>query len=481
MQQERAPLWEILKKHVREEVISFHMPGHKASLNSEWACWLGKKALAIDLTEIPGTDDLHCPEGAIKEAQHLAAQAFGAEHSFFLINGTSCGIQAMIMTSCNPGEKIIVPRNVHRSILGGIILAGAVPIYLTPEVDKHWGIALGITKEQIEQALYLHNDAKAVLLVSPSYYGTVPDLKEIAHLVHRHNKLFLVDEAHGSHLAFHEKLPMTSLQAGADMCAQGVHKMLTGLTQASLLHVQGERVDLERLKNALRLVQSTSPSYLLMSSLDNARRQMALYGRELWEKALGLSDKARKKINLLAGFSCLGEEIIGKKGVYQLDLTKLAVNTSAIGLSGWDTEKILRYQYKIQPELTAFNHLLFLITPGNSEEEIDKLIWAFSEINHLSQQKKKREDGFSYWDIIPDSALSPREAYFAEKEVVSLDKVLNRISGETIAPYPPGIPVLTPGERIDENVLACLKEIQKNSLKIHGARDNTLHTLVVVK
>lgn len=481
--QQKAPLLEALKKHVKEEIISFHMPGHKGGkgIDRELGDWLGKGTLSIDLTEIPGTDDLHRPESVIKEAQELAAGAFGAEHSFFLVNGTSSGIQAMILAVCRPGSKIIVPRNVHRSILGGIILAGAYPVYIQPEIDENWGIALGVTTERVEEALKAHSDAQGVLLVNPTYYGVSADLEKIAELVHGYGKPLLVDEAHGPHLKFHSDLPLSALEAGADLCAQGIHKIIGGMTQASILHLQGSRVDLARVKNALQMVQTTSPSYVLMASLDGARRQMALEGRALLEKTIKLTQKAREKINNLAGFSCLGAEFIGKPGVYQLDWTKLAVNCQKTGLTGQQLEALIRNKYRIQPELSAHNHLLFICTIGDEEEELNRLVKAFQEISQEGKGQPSLNEPMNYWSVIPEQILAPREAFFAEKERVSLEAALGRISGETIAPYPPGIPVLAPGEKIDLNLLACLMDIKKKGLKVQGPEDYSLETLIVVK
>lgn len=476
-----APLWQALQNHAEQNIISFHMPGHKHGWGMEkgFAQWLGKGVLSIDLTEIPGTDDLHLPQGPIKKAQELAAQAFGADRTFFLVNGTSCGVQAMILATCNPGDKIILPRNVHRSILGGLILSGAVPIYLEPEV--HEGIALGLTSSQVEEKLLAYPDAKAVLLVSPTYYGIVPDLNKIAETVHFYDIPLLVDEAHGPHLDFHSFLPTSSLKAGADMAAQGAHKLLSCLTQASLLHMNGERVDLNRVENSLRILQTTSPSYLLMASLDTARRQLALEGEKIWDKTLDLVKKTRKKIKKIAGFSCWGEEFIEKNGVFQLDLTKLTVNCKETGMSGWEVEKILGSKYKIQPELSGWNHLLFLCTPGNKEEEYQALVKALEDISKYYRKDKVLKSVPADWNIIPEQVLSPREAFFASKETVPLENGLGKISGEMLAPYPPGIPVLAPGERINATVLAVLKDIKSKGVKVQGPQDSSLETIVVIK
>ena len=481
--QQKAPLLEALKKHAQQEIISFHMPGHKGGkgIDRELGEWLGKGTLSIDLTEVPGTDDLHRPESVIKEAQELAAEAFGAEHSFFLVNGTSSGIQAMLLAVCRPGDKIIVPRNVHRSILGGIIMAGAWPVYIRPEIDENLGIALGVTPQRVDEALKAHPDAQGVLLVNPTYYGVSADLEKIVQLVHGYGKPLLVDEAHGPHLKFHSDLPLSALEAGADLCAQGIHKIIGGMTQASMLHLQGSRVDLARVKNALRMVQTTSPSYVLMASLDGARRQMALEGRGLLEKTIKLAQKAREKINNLAGFSCLGAEVIGRPGAYQLDLTKLAVSCQETGFTGQQVEALLREKYRIQPELSAHNHLLFICTIGDEEKELEMLLRALQEISQQGKEQPSLNNTINYWTIIPEQVLAPREAFFAEKEIIPIEAALGRISGEMIAPYPPGIPVLAPGEKIDLNLLACLLDIKKKGLKVQGPEDYSLETLTVVK
>ncbi|MGM9571434.1 MAG: aminotransferase class I/II-fold pyridoxal phosphate-dependent enzyme [bacterium] len=476
MQQDRAPLWEGLKLYKNEKITRFHMPGHKAgrAFAPEW-----NEALSgsFDVTEVPGTDDLHHPKGIIQEAETLAAQAFGADNSFFLVNGTSCGIMAMLLAAVSPGERIIVPRNVHRSILNGLIFSGAVPVYIRPETEEKWGMALGVTPESVQQALLDYPDSKAVLLVSPTYYGVVPELKRIIDLVHSAGKPVLVDEAHGAHLAFHPELPSSSLFYGADLSAQGAHKTLSSLTQSAFLHQKGDLVDLERVKQALRLVQSTSPSYLLLASLDLARRQMAESGRDMLDITLSQVRKTRMAIKSLSGFRALGPEESGRPGFKALDETKLTVLTAKTGLTGWEIDKILRRSYGIQAELAAYQHLLFMFTIGTTDKDAALLQQALQELDCQGNLRCSTVD-FSF---IPEQVLSPREAYFQNRESLPLAEALGRIAGESVVPYPPGIPVLVPGERIDSLVLECLQELKENKQNIQGMADHTMETIVVLK
>lgn len=476
MQQYQAPLWAGLKLYKNEKITPFHMPGHKAgrAFTPEWNEILSG---SFDVTEVPGTDDLHHPKGIIQEAEILAARAFGADNSFFLVNGTSCGVMAMLLAVLSPGERVIVPRNVHRSILNGLIFSGAVPVYIKPETENKWGMALGVTPESVQQALLNYPDSKAVFLVSPTYYGVVPELERIIDLVHSSGKPVLVDEAHGAHLAFHPELPPSSLFYGADLSAQGAHKTLSSLTQSAFLHQKGDLVDFERVKQALRLVQSTSPSYLLMASLDLARRQMAEFGRSMLDRTLFQARKARTLIKNLSGFAALGPEESGRAGFKTLDETKLTVLTDKTGFTGWEIDRILRQRYGIQAELAAYQHLLFMFTIGTTDEDVALLLQALQELDGKGELFCSSID-FSF---IPEQVLSPREAYFQDRESLPLAEALGRIAGESVVPYPPGIPVLVPGERIDALVLECLQELKQNKQNIQGMADNSMETIIVLK
>ena len=307
LDQTQTPLFDALMEYVNNKTIPFHVPGHKKGMgmDNKFKNFVGNNVLSIDVTVFKLVDSLHHPEGPIKKAQELAADAYGADRAFFSINGTSGAIQAMILSVVSHGDKIIIPRNVHKSVTAGIILSGAVPVYIQPEVDRKVGLALGVTPETVEEALKNNPDAKAVLIINPTYYGVAADIKRIADIVHSYDIPLIVDEAHGAHLGFNNRLPMSAISAGADMSGQNTHK-IGSLTQSSLLQVMEKRVDVNKVQQVMNLLQTTSPSYILMASLDVARMQIATKGKELLDRAIDLAEYARREINKIPGLYCFG-------------------------------------------------------------------------------------------------------------------------------------------------------------------------------
>lgn len=485
LDQTRMPLFKALVDYVKEEVMPFHTPGHKQGKGApaSFFDFIGLNALAVDLTEITELDDLHEPRGVIKEAQELAADLYGADRSFFLINGTTGGIYAMILTVCGPGDKIIVPRNAHRSVVGGIILSGGVPVFVEPVIDEELGIVMGVTYDAVEQALRSHPDAQAVLLLNPTYYGVATNIKEIVELVHQYDIPVLVDEAHGPHLHFCDALPMSALAAGADMCAQSTHKILGAMSQCSLLHVRAGRINIQRLKAMLRLVQTTSPNYLLLASLDAARAQMAAEGPRLIQKTVALARTIRKQINEIPGLVCFGEEKLNRPGMYSMDPTKVTVTVKGIGLSGSEVEYLLRHKYKIQVELADLYNVLFIISLGDGLREARMLVGALAD---LAAGRDKLRDPARVPMIPklpqpPEQALSPRAAVFAKADVIPFAAAAGAVSAEIVAFYPPGIPLLCPGERITQAIIDYCELLRAVGLHISGPEDPSLQTIKVVK
>jgi arginine/lysine/ornithine decarboxylase len=477
------PILKSLIEYRDEGVVSFHMPGHKKGgiykkIDMEF---LGGDLLALDTTEVPGIDNLHCPESSIQAAQRLAADAFGADHSFFLVNGTTSGIYSMIMVAANPGDKIIIPRNCHRSVHGAVILGRLIPVYIDPEMDDELGIAMGIKPETVEYILEKHNDAKAVVITSPTYYGACSDLRRIAELVHEKGMLLLVDEAHGSHFGFNERLPMSALEAGADMAAQSIHKTLPAMTQSSMLHVKSTRVDIEKLKLFLQLTHTTSPSHILLASLDAARYIMQESGRELLEDAIAWSNQARNEINSIAGLYCLSSDRIGKYGIFDLDPTRITVNFSAAGMSGTSAEAILRKNFKIQVEMADLYNIVALTTIGNHQVDYERLVAALKGIAKTQGSGAAGVKATSTFIKPPELSILPWEALYCEKEHVEASDSIGRICGEMVIPYPPGIPVLMPGEMISREAYEYLKLCVQQGIKINGAFDAKLETICVIK
>ena len=454
MEQKQTPLLDAVKDFIATKPAYFRIPGHRLErgISPRWTDSVGMKLFAYDVTETPLTDDLHSPEGAIDEAQKLLAALYGADQSFFLVNGSTCGNEAMILSAALEGEKIFVARNAHKSAMMGLILSGAEPVYVMPEVLPVWGIQGELTAASVQKAFEANPDCKALFLVSPSYYGVCSDLAAIAEVCHAHGALLLVDEAHGGHLYFHDGLPTGALEAGADFCVQSMHKVTGALTQSSVLHCKDHGVGsavFERIAQNLHLVQSTSPSYLLMTSLDCARYELALHGTEMVEKALALASYARERIQEIAGFRCM-------EGA-QFDRTRLVISACELGLTGYKLEKLLYEKYAVNMELADDKNVLAIVTYANEQEDLDRLVAACADISHTwrvpynmrasTQRSSALQKNHEYppFPQPPQQILTPRKAYFSNTGKVRWQEAAGQVSGQVIAPYPPGIPVIYPG------------------------------------
>jgi arginine decarboxylase len=481
LNQNQTPLLDAIKACAARSHVAFYTPGHKRGkgIAQPLADLLGNCVFAADLTELADLDNLSAPQGVIHEAQELAAAAFGAWQTWFLVNGSTCGVEAAILATCGAGDKIILPRNVHSSAIAGLILSGATPIFINPEYDSVLDIAHSITPNAVQAALQQHPDAKAVLTVYPTYYGVCGDLEAIAKITHQHDIPLLVDEAHGAHFAFHPELPTSALAAGADLTVQSTHKVLGAMTQASMLHLQGNRIDADRVSKALQLLQSTSPSYILLASLDAARQQMAVSGKELMSRTFKLADEARQRISQIAGLSVLHPHRISP-GFAALDRTRLTVTVSGLGLTGFEAEEILDEKLGVVAEFASLQHLTFIISLGNTAADIEQLVEGFTKLVEISpaslQAVREIETNFSYI-----RELSPREAFFSASEMIPVEQAGDRICAEIICPYPPGIPVIMPGEVITKPALEYLQHIQSLGGFITGCADPSLRSLKVVK
>ncbi|MBW4601560.1 MAG: aminotransferase class I/II-fold pyridoxal phosphate-dependent enzyme [Calothrix sp. FI2-JRJ7] len=498
--QAQTPLLTAIKECIKSSHAPFYTPGHKrgVGISASLIDIFGSAVFAADLAELTELDNLFAPLGVIDQAQQLAAQAFGATRTWFLVNGSTCGIEAAIMATCGAGDKIILPRNVHSSVIAGLILSGAIPIFINPEYDAVSDIAHSITPESIALALHQHPDAKTVLMVYPTYYGVCGDVVSIANIVHQYNIPLILDEAHGAHFAFHPDLPISGLAAGADICVQSIHKTLGAMTQASMLHAQGNIVNYERISKALQLVQSTSPSYILMASLDAARAQIALHGRSLITQTLQLANTARenlKKIPHLSVYQSPPYQDISTNqsppyqallGGFNLDPTRLTINVSNLGITGFEADEILETQLEVRSELASLQNLTFIISIGNTQQDIDKLIYAFNTLAAMAPVNKNNTK-LNSTNLLNNLTtlnntlhISPREAYFAATETLPLDQTYSRISAETICPYPPGIPILMTGEIITKEALEYLQQVKTLGGFLTGCSDTTLKTLKVI-
>lgn len=483
LDQNETPLFDALKEYVNRETIPFHVPGHKkgVGIDEEFKSFIGDNPFKIDVTVFKLVDSLHHPTGPIKKAQELAADAYGSDASFFSMHGTSGAIQAMIMSVVNSGEKIIIPRNVHKSVTAGIILSGAIPVYMQPELDKNVGIAHGVTPETVKNTLEANPDAKAVLIINPTYYGVATDIKKIADIVHSYDMPLIVDEAHGPHLGFNEKLPMSAMEAGADICAQSTHKIIGAMTQCSLLQVRSERIDIHRVQQILNILQTTSPSYVLMASLDCARRQIALHGEELLDKTIEMANHARAEINKIPGFYCFGDEILGNPGVCALDPTKITITCRDLGITGYELDMILSNMYHIQMELSDLYNVLAVGSFGDTKENIDALLQALRKISEEYYGKGNKKSDFIDIPSIPEQELIPREAFNSSKTAVAIKNSVGMISGEFLMAYPPGIPILCPGEKITQEIVDYVQRLKDTGLYVQGTEDPEVEFIKVVK
>jgi arginine decarboxylase len=461
----------------------FYTPGHKRGvgmnplLKNRW----GDRVFEWDLPELPGLDNLHAPAGIIDTAQALAAEVFGAQHTWFLVNGSTAGIIAAILATCGEGEKLILPRNIHSAAIAGIIHAGAVPIFIAPEYDRELDIAHCITPEAVKIALELHPDAKAVILVYPTYYGACGDLAAIAEIVHSYHIPLLVDEAHGAHFGFHADLPPAALTAGADLTIQSTHKLLGALTQSAMLHVNSHWIDRDRLSRSLRLIQSTSPNYLLLASLDAARHQMALHGTDLLDRTIALARFARSEIAQIDRLSAV-ELDRPTPGCKYLDLTRLTVTVTGLNLTGFAADEIMTDRLGIVAELPSLRHLTFIISLGNSRSDIEQLITAFTELaNKYDVNSPLTLPAIEPpTHLLTEMAITPRQADRSPHLSVSIDRAIGKISAESICPYPPGIPVLIPGEIITIEALDYLRSILAAGGELVGASAPDLETIKIV-
>lgn len=480
-EQNQTPILDAITDFIETEPAYFRIPGHRLDkgVSKKWTDKVGSRIFAYDVTETPFTDDLHSPEGAILKAQELYADLYQVDKSFLLVNGTTCGNEAMILSAAHEGEKIMVARNAHKSAMMGLVLSGATPVYCMPTVIDSFGIQGELTKESVEACFQENPDCKALFLVSPSYYGVTSDLLGLAEVCHRHGALLLVDEAHGGHVYFHEKLPLGAMQAGADMCVQSMHKVTGALTQSSVLHVHSEKVDIEQISKNLHLVQSTSPNYLLMTSLDCARYELAKNGKDMMQHALDLCEYARKEIAKIDGFCCMSE-----KDFKNLDMTRLVISAREIGISGFALEEMLFSGYAVNMELADAENVLAVVTYANTKEDIERLLFACRDIAQKQKEAGKNKPltrQYPAFPPIPEQVMTPRQAYFAEFEEISWEKAKGRVAAEMIAPYPPGIPVVYAGERITEEIWEYLTCFKKDKRHIHGSRDGKLETVRVMK
>lgn len=509
------PVYNAIKAYTGSKPVPFHMPGHK--LGKGIPVELLSEIEKLDLTEIPGTDNLHAPVGIIKEAQKLAANAFGAKESFFLVNGSTVGLHVAISSVCKRGQRLIVARDCHRAVVNGMLMAGAIPVYIMPEYSEEFGIYTGITPMTVEKALYDTADAAGVLITRPNYYGICSDIEEIARIVHQHKKLLVVDEAHGSHLVFNNRLPVCALEAGADLCIQSAHKTLPAFTQGAYLHVGTDQVDRERIRYYLDMYQTTSPSYIILAYLDIARELMQKYGKAMLNEILDAIDSQSSELihgkNLSGEISCGGisySEVCCEEQVkadnrrgsisvltqhdipgFKLDRTRITANVSGLGMTGFRAEKLLREKFRIQVEMSDLKNVVCISTIADDRETIKCLFSALSGLGRVIEPDEgwDRESGahlagtaggdalidadamklYNFNSLaLSEQRMEPQAILDAKPVKIPLDQAEGRISRDIISPYPPGIPLVCPGEAFSREMIQYLKAVINAGGVVHG-------------
>ena len=478
-----APLAEAVLRYAGLGVAPFHTPGHKGGRGAHpmLRCFFTEEGLRADVSLSAELDDLHEPTGCIRAAETLAAEAYGADAAYFMVNGTTGAIHTMLMAALAPGDVLLVPRNVHRSIVGAMILADGRPIYMQPETDTRLGIAMGVSLAAVERAVQEHPEARAALLVYPTYYGVATELERIADFLHAHDMLLLTDAAHGAHFAFSEELPPSAMAAGADLSAESTHKLLGSLTQSSMLLARGGRVPMERIRAASGIMQSTSPNEILLASLDLARAQMAGEGRERFAVAIRAAHELRRRINEIEGLWAFGAEYMGAEGMAALDPLKITVQVTGLGLTGFAAEAELR-QRNIACELADARNVLLLLSYADGARESERVYAALRDMAATCAPMCTSLGAAAFISLppIPEIGMEPRAAYFAPRECVCVESAEGRIAAETIVFYPPGIPVLAAGDVIDGATLAYLRAMKAIGARVVGAADASLRTLLVI-
>ena len=479
IRQERAPIYEALEQFRNMRVVPFDVPGHKRGRgNPELTRFLGSQCVGVDVNSMKPLDNLCHPISVIREAEELAAEAFGAAHAFLMVGGTTSAVQSMILTVCKRGDEIILPRNVHRSVINALVLCGAIPVYVNPEVDKRLGISLGMKREQVEKAIKEHPKAVAVLVNNPTYYGICSDLKAIVDMAHKAGMLCLADEAHGTHFYFGDNLPVSAMAAGADMASVSMHKSGGSLTQSSFL-LAGPNMNQGYIRQIINLTQTTSASYLLMSSLDISRRSLALKGREIFQEVRKLAEYARKEINEIDGYYAFGEELVNGDSIYAFDPLKLSIHTLDIGLAGIEVYDILRDDYDIQIEFGDLGNVLAYISIGDRMQEVERLVSALAEIR---RRFMKDPTGMLTQEYIPAQVVvSPQDAFYAEKYSLPIKETEGKVCSEFVMCYPPGIPILAPGEKITGDILKYISYAKEKGCSLTGPEDPEIEQLNVLK
>ncbi|CAN1185764.1 Arginine decarboxylase [Linum perenne] len=481
-----TPLVDALKSSAEQNVARFHFPGHNSgrAAPSSLTRLIGSEPFVHDLPELPELDSLFAPSGPILEAQKKASKLFGSSETWFLVGGTTCGVLASIMATCSPGNFLILARNSHMSAISAMVLSGAVPKYILPDYNSIWDIPGGVTPIQVEKALEeLGKEGQrtgAVLITSPTYHGICSNLSEISRICHSFGVPLIVDEAHGAHLGFHPEMPSSALQQGADLAVQSTHKVLCSLTQSSMLHLSGNMVDRARVCHCLQMLQSTSPSYLLLASLDAATAQICKNPANVFNGALQLACEAKRSIRRTPGITLLDSTSF--KNFHSIDPLRITVGFWELGLSGYEADEYLDANHGIVPEIVGTQSITLALNLGTGRDDVQRLVSGLQGLSeaHSSYVVTKPESAACPHFSEMNMSMNPRDAFFAKKRRVGIEESIGKVCGELICPYPPGIPVIIPGETITEKAVSYLVDLKRKGAVITGASDPSLCTVVVV-
>jgi len=480
--QTKTPYLDALVRYVKSNPTPLDVPGHKlGSFKTDLSRKISNVLAEYDANAPYGMDNLYNPQTVIKESEELAAKACHADHCLFSVNGTTGGILTMFIACLDVKDKVILPRNVHKSVINSLILSGAVPIFVNPEIDKKLGVANGVDADKVIQAMDDNPTSKAVFIINPTYFGVVTDLKRIVREAHKRNMIVMTDEAHGSNFYFSKNLPCSAMDAGADITATSMHKNSGSLTQTSFILTKGNRVNFSEVRRAFAMVSSTSPNALLLCSLDAARKEMAVHGEKILDRCLALAAFARKEINKIPGVHVYGREYIKEQdnsGVFSTDETKLVIQVTGLGLYGYDVYKELRKVANVQVELGEVSVILALVGPGTTKQHILNLINGLKILSKKYYKEKGTRKIPSYNYSYSKALVPPREGYDAPNLIVSLKDSVGEISGETVMAYPPGIPIVIPGEIISLDAIKMIEFYHKEGGEV--LKDTTIGKIKII-
>ena len=467
LDQNKTPYLDALKNYISRGTAQLDVPGHQqGNVANDLKDFIGPEIFKCDVNAPIGMDNLANPHACLQEAEDLFADFAGAKNSFFLINGTSSGIIAMIMSACHANDKIILPRNVHKSIVSALILSGASPIYIMPKIDADLEIANQPTVDEYISAMHKYPTAKAIFVINPTYFGAVNDLKRLVEEAHKRGIAVLVDEAHGAHYYFDDKGPISAMKAGADMSSVSFHKTGGSLTQSSVLLLNSEYIDRVSVQKALNILNTTSPSTILMASLDAARKFVATKGQEAMEKTHEISKYAREQISKINGFVPCGKDHFITRGCYDYDETKLVIKLEHLDINGFDVYQLLQKDFQIQIELAETYAIMAILAIGTGKKQIDRLIAALKDISKKHYKKSYEYKRHAFGIEFPFQIMRPRGAYHAAGKRVPLKDAVNEISKESIMIYPPGIPLIVPGEVFTKDLVKRIEAYKKNGITI---------------